>query len=274
MNFLLALTRLFKRRGDIPARDIIDKTAGDDINDINKTHINKSTMENKTLPNDVLAKLKYARSFEIMIEEKDLRDDGTEQWRPVYIDPRFGGNGRVVITVNSPKELADLRQQYAMADQRFSIVTEINKPSEDDLYRLAVEQGLISPSDSAAVTTDTETTDSSPGDSSQPQQMNRQLDVKPAIQPLNTHQVQSRASIVKDPVKYYKIGDIEIKDDNGKIYQKQWLALTDIEASNLRVINCKDNKIVNLTGKRFEMKKWVAVETTDDSSTTLEENLK
>lgn len=75
--------------------------------------------------------------------------------------------------------------------------------------------------------------------------------------------------------KYYKVGDIEIKDDNGKIYQKQWMKLSDSEASNIRVVNDKNNALVNLNGKHIEMKRWILVETSDaDDSSQLEENLK
>ena len=68
-------------------------------------------------------------------------------------------------------------------------------------------------------------------------------------------------SVQESPPKYYKLGDIEIKNHNGVIYQKQWVKLTPYEASNFRVINSKTNKIVPLTGKSIEIKKWVMVET-------------
>lgn len=243
-----------------------------------ESHIN--IMKNKTLSKEVMSKLKYQRSFEIAIEEKDEREDGTEFWKPVLIDTKLGGNGRVVITVNSPKDLNELQQQYNMAGQRFKIVHEINPPTQDDLYDLAVKQGLISddavetsePDVSAPVSTNVETTDVS-SRVSQTDHSTVPSPVTPA--PTNVSNRPSSSPMAgRQPIKYYKIGDIEIKDDNGKIYQKQWLALTDSEAANLRVISTKDNKIVNLTGKRFEMKKWVAVEMTTDAATSLEENLR
>lgn len=64
----------------------------------------------------------------------------------------------------------------------------------------------------------------------------------------------------KNQIKYYKIGDIEIKDDNGKIYQKQWVKLSENESSNIRIINSKNNSIVQLVNKHIEIKKWVIVE--------------
>jgi len=72
--------------------------------------------------------------------------------------------------------------------------------------------------------------------------------------------------------RFFKVGDIEVKDDNGKIYEKQWMKLSDSEASNIRVINDKNNSLVNLAGKHIEMKKWVLVEDINEE-TDLEDNL-
>jgi hypothetical protein len=74
----------------------------------------------------------------------------------------------------------------------------------------------------------------------------------------------SESIIKKSKPRFFKVGDVELKDDNGKIYQKQWIRLTDIEASNLRVINDKTNAIFNLNGKHIEMKKWILVDSTDE----------
>jgi len=89
----------------------------------------------------------------------------------------------------------------------------------------------------------------------------------------NNNQTKNETTVKSKP-KYYKVGDVEIKEDNGKIYQKQWLKLTEHEMQNFRIINDKNNAIVNLKDKHIEMKKWVLVESTTDETTTLEENLK
>lgn len=70
--------------------------------------------------------------------------------------------------------------------------------------------------------------------------------------------------------KFYKIGDIEIKDDNGKIYQKQWIKLNDSEASNFRIVNDKSNAIFQLKDRHIEMKRWVLVENSDMHESSLE----
>ena len=73
-------------------------------------------------------------------------------------------------------------------------------------------------------------------------------------------------TIVKQKPKFYKIGDIDIKNDNGKIYQKQWLKLTTAESANFRIVNDKTNSIFNLKDKHIEMKRWVLVENVNDNT--------
>ncbi len=65
----------------------------------------------------------------------------------------------------------------------------------------------------------------------------------------------------------FRVGDIEVKEDNGTIYQKQWMRLTDKEAANFRIVNTANNKLVSLNGKHIEMKRWVKVEKSEDEST-------
>lgn len=82
-------------------------------------------------------------------------------------------------------------------------------------------------------------------------------DSAPALtQPVGTKKSQQLYPTCTKP-RFYKIGGIDIKDDNGVIYQKQWMRLTDEEVTNLRVVNDKNNAIVSLAGKHIEMKKWV-----------------
>lgn len=98
----------------------------------------------------------------------------------------------------------------------------------------------------------------------------------PAAQYAQPQQVAYAQPALQAPLqkpKYYKVGDVEIKDDNGKIYQKQWLRLTEAEASNFRIINDKNNSIFNLKDRHIEMKKWVLVNSTDEDI-DLEETMK
>lgn len=51
------------------------------------------------------------------------------------------------------------------------------------------------------------------------------------------------------------------------------MKLSSHEAANFRIVNDKNNAIVNLAGKSIEIKKWVLVEKTDDETISLEESL-
>ena len=153
-----------------------------------------------------------------------------------------------------------------MADQRFRIIREVNPPSTDELIRMAKEQGLLPNDDKTTVI--------------KPDDSDSRCDVQTIAPAETTPRVAAvtpikSEAVVRNPVKYYKVGDIDIKDDNGKIYQRQWMKLTESEASNLRLINDKNNAIVSLVGKHLEMRKWIPVEMSgSDSSTNIEESLK
>lgn len=66
---------------------------------------------------------------------------------------------------------------------------------------------------------------------------------------------------------YYNIGDVEIKIENGKVYEKKWIKLSEEESSDIRVINTNSNKIINLNGKHIEVKRWILIKENDNSNT-------
>lgn len=80
---------------------------------------------------------------------------------------------------------------------------------------------------------------------------------------------------VKEPVKYFTIGGIKCKMENGKFYQKQWIRLSDEEASEIRIVSDKNNKICELKDKHIEIMKWVMTEDAEEnnSDTTEEREL-
>src|SRR5574344_264299 len=70
--------------------------------------------------------------------------------------------------------------------------------------------------------------------------------------------------------KYYKVGSIELKNDNGKIFQKQWMRMTPTEELNFRLVNDASNKICSMSGKHLEMKKWIQVDGQDEDPASIE----
>ena len=98
------------------------------------------------------------------------------------------------------------------------------------------------------------------------------------LNPLNINPVTNKQVYIDKPnkfpqqdstPKYYKIGEIEIKEVNGKIYQKQWVALDIKEMKNYRLISDKTNKIISMSGKHIEYKKWIEVSDTSSKEQEL-----
>lgn len=75
------------------------------------------------------------------------------------------------------------------------------------------------------------------------------------------------------PVKYFNIGGIECKLENNKVYQKQWVKIGGTEAQNYRVIQDATNKEISMTGKHFEVLKWVLIDEGNDGTIEKELNL-
>ena len=185
------------------------------------------------------------RKFELEVFEEDL--DTASGWKKVRYDKPL------IVEVTSPKELQDKLALYKDCGQMAKVVREIDPPTKEQIVAaqqqatLAVQQQMQVPIAQAA---------------------NQQVAIQQPILRAAPQPIQTRKP------KYYKVGDIEIKDDNGKIYQKQWMKLTDTEASNFRLVSDKNNAIASMNGKHLEMKKWVLVQNSEeDESTQLEESM-
>lgn len=184
------------------------------------------------------------RKFEIAVYDITLNEaSGKEEYRPIaYSQP-------VIIEATSPADLKSKLGIYRQCGQFAKVIREVDPPPQTK--NVALQQ--------------------------QPTSVQREA--APIVQPTptaTTGQIEVPRPEVcqKQKPRIYRLGDIEIKDDNGKIYQKQWMKLTDNEAANFRVINDKNNSITSLAGKHIEMKKWVLVENVDDDETSsLEENM-
>lgn len=143
----------------------------------------------------------------------------------------------VIIEASSPEELQKKLLIYKQCGQFAKVINEL--PS------------TITTSETTAVNTTANTNICNQQNNNVQKKLNNA-----SIQTSNNEKTLSN----KNQIKYYKIGDIEIKDDNGKIYQKQWVKLSENESSNIRIINSKNNSIVQLVNKHIEIKKWVIVE--------------
>lgn len=194
---------------------------------------------------------KRKHKLEIQIYEADWEkadaNNGQPLWRPVRSDPALDGGKPNIIEVADKAELAEMQKQFALCDQRIKVIREIDP--FDDGEQLDSKKKVGIPPDNQAIPVDA--TAKSPAMQDSPQMpsqktMSRLLD--------------SQAAIVKPKPKIVMIGDIEVKYDGDKVYQKQWMKLTPAEASNFRVVADATNKIVNLNGKHIEAKRWTLIE--------------
>ena len=137
----------------------------------------------------------------------------------------------VIIEAGSKKELDDIAAKFKLCKQRMKIVRVLDDNGNSVPLKQAFAQQEQAPT-----------------------QVQQQV----------TQTVVQQASVIKQKPRFYSVGGIEIKDDNGKIYQKQWMKLSEKEAQNFRLVNDANNKIASMNGKHLEMKRWVAVETSNE----------
>ena len=137
----------------------------------------------------------------------------------------------VIIEAGSKKELDDIAAKFKLCKQRMKIIRVL----DDDGNSVPLKQAFV-----------------------------QQEQASTQVQQQVTQAVVQQASVIKQKPRFYSVGGIEIKDDNGKIYQKQWMKLSEKEAQNFRLVNDANNKIASMNGKHLEMKRWVAVETSSE----------
>lgn len=191
-----------------------------------------------------------AHKLEIQVYEADWEkadsNNGQPIWKPVRGDPQLDGGRPTIIEVMDKKEFAELQQQYKMCDQRFKVIREIDPFPWDGQQK------------------------------SEPAKPAAEQAKQEVVQPVKTAESANVDRVAPTPrppivaaapkkVKIVTIGDVEVKYDGDKVYQKQWIKLSVNEAANFRVVNDSNNKIFSLAGKHIEAKKWVQVEETAEN---------
>lgn len=188
---------------------------------------------------------KRKHKLEIQVYEADYEkadaNNGQPQWRPVRSDPVLDGGRPNIIEVADKKELAEIQKQYAMCDQRIKVIREID-PFDDEP---ASPKKQVIPQNNQVI----------------PVAQVPSAEIPQQTQMASSVQIQPTA---KQKPKIITIGDMQVKYDGDKVYQKQWVKLNSNEAANFRIVNDSNNKIVPLNGKHIECRKWVIVE--EDSS--------
>lgn len=171
--------------------------------------------------------------FDIDYEDAD-KNNGMPFKRPVRND--LDGGKPPVIEVADKEEFLLLKRQYEMCGQTIDVIREID-PFDDNSPEAFAPAKAASPKQASS---------SSPTCS----------------QPI------SQAPVQRSKPKIITIGDISVKYDGDKVYQKQWVRLTSQEAKNFRVVSDSSNKIINMNDKHLEAQRWVMIEDdgSDDSS--------
>ncbi len=189
---------------------------------------------------DEQRKSKVFRKFELQIFDENLKDDGSTELKPVPMERA------VIVEAATPEDLKMILGQYRLCGQVAKIVREIDPPPRPTAsVQQAQTQVLPAPPNAqyqAAMFPEVSSRSDGP-----------QMVAVPASPP-------------KAKPKIVTIGDMQVKYDGDKIYQKQWVKLNANEAANFRVVSDSSNKIVNLAGKHLEARRWIQVkETADDS---------
>ena len=179
------------------------------------------------------------RKFELQIFNEDLQDDGTVQLKPEKTERA------IIIEVASPEELKMALQQYRMCGQVAKIVREIDPPSTQAPTLVQAPQA------NATV----------PMPNAQYQPV-----VLPQVSSRSDGPQMVAAPQPKAKPKIVTIGDMQVKYDGDKVYQRQWVKLNATEAANFRVVHDSSNKIMPMTGKHIEAKRWVRVEETSEDN--------
>lgn len=181
--------------------------------------------------------------FDIDYEDAD-KNNGMPTKRLVRND--LDGGKPIVIEVADKAEFKMIKSQYEMCGQTIEVLREIdpfkdNEPEACTPARAAAQPSMMQPVQSV------------------PQQMAvQQQTVQQAVQ----------QTVQKAKPKIITIGDISIKYDGDKVYQKQWVRLTPQEASNFRVVSDSTNKIVSMNDKHLEAQRWVMIEDTESDSSS------
>ena len=149
-----------------------------------------------------------------------------------------------IVEASTPEELKTILAQYRLCGQVAKIVREINPPPRP----------ISEPTAQAQL----------PAPQCQPQAM-------PAALASSGNSPAAPVAAPKLKPKIVTIGDMQVKYDGDKVYQKQWVKLNANEAANFRVVNDASNKIVSLNGRHLEARRWIQVkETTDDVDDAVE----
>lgn len=191
-------------------------------------------IENNTQPNKP-----YERRYEIAVYQADY-ETSDANGNPIAKWKKLNYEKPIIIKASCKKDLDELQRQYMACDQKFEIIRPLDPPEPPTKQ-----------TQQASTPTQTKIAEH-------------------AVHPINAsspnNNVQSTIQKPQTKPKIITIGDIQLKYDGDKIYQKQWVKVSSHEAANIRIVNDSNNKLVNLDGKHIEVKKWILVEQNENDN--------
>lgn len=206
-----------------------------------------NTEASKPVPVPVPAVPKRKHKLEIQIFDIDYEDADKNNGMPTkrLVRNDLDGGKPIVIEVADKAEFKMIKSQYEMCGQTIEVLREIdpfkdNEPEPSASAGAAAQPSMMQPAQPV------------------PQQIVQQQIVQQPVQ----------QAVQKAKPKIITIGDISIKYDGDKVYQKQWVRLTPQEASNFRVVSDSTNKIVSMNDKHLEAQRWVMIEDIESDSSS------
>lgn len=64
---------------------------------------------------------------------------------------------------------------------------------------------------------------------------------------------------MRKPPRFYRVGNVDLKEVDGKIYQREWTNLSGEEAKLVRLVSDKTGQPVKLHEKSFQILRWTPV---------------
>lgn len=231
------------------------------------------------------------REFELAVYDVSLNENDKEEYRPVQT-PR-----PITIKASTPQELKEKLAIFEKCGQKAKVAREITSPKLIDEFNKQMQalkefeqqkQNTVDQPKNVVQEVTQPVVQVSSNDNQEESvaqlennlknKINKYLDG--VLKNLDTEvwkkNLDTEVQKTISKPRYFKVGNIQCKEVDGKIYQKQWMQATDTEAQNIRIVNSKTNAIVSLANKHIEIQKWILIEhsseNTDDLD-SLEESL-
>lgn len=211
----------------------------DDFTTTTITKDNKSTMEMTSPITNTLQGTDPIAQMLAAIPENSEKECSSSMntYDIIVLEPQEDGTKKqshvTGVKASSPQALMQL---YAAEGAQIRILKEYKDPNQPEQHNVPQHPSLPSPPTSQ-------------------QQIQRPIVAAQAIQPQQGQIPHTFVS--KEPPKFFEIGGVKCKLENGKMYQEQWVK---VDSTKYRLVADSSNKILPMANKHLEMLKWIQIE--------------